>query len=512
MNDFGVLSLLPPILAIVLAFITKNVLFSLFCGIFIGATMLAGWNPILGFVNAIGDFIIPNMGDTWNAGVILMTLFVGVFAALLERGGGATAFGKKMENRIHTRKQAQIAAWIGGLMIFFSDSSNSVIVGPIFKPITDRVKVSREKLAYICDSTAATIPVLIPITAWGALIFGIIKDHLPEGTNLMSVFVKSIPFDIYPILAIIMVFYIAITGWDFGSMRKAEKRAYEEGKVLSDNAQPLKKDFNLDIPKGSNPTIWDMIIPLIVLIVSLFAVFLWTGGFPEVGFVEAISNSDSMLGLSVAFFLGSIAASIMTKRSKVMTVKQIGETWTIGFSQMIEAILILILSWSIGSVVTKVGTADFIVRVTKGLITPGVMFITIFVSACLTSFATGTSWGTFAIFLPIAIPLALENDISVFPAIGAALAGGLFGDHCSPISDSTILASLGASCDHLDHVKTQSPYAIVCAIASICGYVVAAITNNGFLSLAAGLVVMLAIVFVLNKLEVNRENETVKGH
>lgn len=510
MSDFGVLSLLPPLLAIVLAFITKNVLFSLFFGVFIGATMLAGWNPILGFVNSIGDFIIPNMADSWNAGVILMTLFVGVFAAMLERGGGATAFGKKMENRIRTRKQAQIAAWIGGLVIFFSDSSNSVLLGPIFKPITDRVKVSREKLAYICDSTAATVPVLIPITAWGAFIMGIMKNHLPDGTNPMSIFMKSVPFYLYPILAILMVFYIGATGWDFGPMKKAEKRSYEEGKVLADGAQPLKKDFDIEVPQDANPTIWDMIIPLVVLVVSLFAVFLWTGGFPQVGFVEAISNSDTMLGLSVAFFLGSIIASIMTRRSKVMAVKEIGETWTIGFSQMIEAILILILSWSIGSVVSEVGTASFIVRVTEGLITPGVMFITIFIAACITSFATGTSWGTFAIFLPIAIPLALENDISVYPAIGAALAGGLFGDHCSPISDSTILASLGASSDHIDHVKTQLPYAIVAAIASVFGYIVAALTDSGFLALVTSIIIMIIIVYVIQKLEISRENKPAK--
>lgn len=347
MNDFGILSLLPPVLAIILAFITKNVLFSLFCGVFIGATMVAGGNPIIGFLGAIGDYIIPNMGDTWNAGVILMTLFVGVFAAVLERGGGATAFGKQMENRIHTRKQAQVAAWIGGMMIFFSDSSNSVLVGPIMKPITDRAKVSREKLAYICDSTAATVPVLIPITAWGALIMGIIKDFFPDGNNLMSIFVKSIPFNLYPITAILMVLYIALTGWDFGSMRRAEKRAYEEGKLLSDHAQPLKKEFSVKIPEYARPSIWDMIIPLIVLIVSLFAVFLWSGDFPEKGFVEAISNSDTNLGLSVAFFLAAIVASLMSKSSKMMTAKQIEKTWISGFAQMVDAILILILSWSV---------------------------------------------------------------------------------------------------------------------------------------------------------------------
>lgn len=274
MNDFGILSLLSPILAIVLAFITKNVLLSLFCGVFVGATMGAGWNPVLGLLDTMGKYIIPSMGDEWNAGVILMTLFVGVFAAFLERGGGATVFGESVQDKIKTRSSAQVSTWLGGMLIFFSDSSNSVIVGPIFKPITDRVKVSREKLAYICDSTAATVPSMIPITAWGALIMGIIKDFIPEDANVMSAFVKSVPYNLYTITAVLMVLYVAVTGFDFGPMRKAEKRAYEEGKVLADDAQPLKQEFSINIPEGATPTLWDMVIPLIVLIVSLFAVFL----------------------------------------------------------------------------------------------------------------------------------------------------------------------------------------------------------------------------------------------
>ena len=505
MNDFGILSLLPPILAIVLAFITKNVLLSLFCGVFVGATMGAGWNPVLGLLDTMGKYIIPSMGDEWNAGVILMTLFVGVFAAFLERGGGATVFGESVQDKIKTRSSAQVSTWLGGMLIFFSDSSNSVIVGPIFKPITDRVKVSREKLAYICDSTAATVPSMIPITAWGALIMGIIKDFIPEDANVMSAFMKSVPYNLYTISAILMVLYVAVTGFDFGPMRKAEKRAYEEGKVLADDAQPLKQEVIIEIPEGATPSLWDMVIPLIVLIVSLFAVFRWTGRFPGKGFFEALSNADSRLGLAVAFFLASIAASIMTKRSKVMTSKEIGETWTAGFSQMVDAILILILSWSIGSVTVDVGTADFIVGVTKGVITPGVMLIAIFLSACLTSFATGTSWGTFAIFLPIAIPIAIANNMPIYPAIGASIAGGMFGDHCSQISDSTILASFGANSDHLAHVKTQIPYALVCAISSIIGFIVAAITNNPLLTVVTTLALMMIITYVLHTMDKKKE-------
>src|SRR5690554_100822 len=502
MGDFGILSLLPPLLAIVLAFITKNVLLSLFCGVLVGATMLAGGNIILGFVDTVGEYLIPQMGDSWNASVILMTLFVGVFSALLERGGGAQAFGRAMEKKIRTRKQAQTATWLGGLMVFFSDSSNSVLLGPIFKPITDRVKVSREKLAYICDSTASSIPLLLPITAWGAYIMGILRNELPEGTNLFSVLAQSAPYNIYTIAAIVMVLMIAITGFDFGPMKRAEDRAKKEGKVLADGASPLKKELSKELPTNAKPTIWDMIVPLLSLIITLFVVFLWTGGFPEVGFVEALSNADTMLGLSVAFFVGAIVASIFTRKSRVLKGKEIFSTWTDGFSQMIEAILILVLSWCIGAVTSDVGTAAYIVEITQGLITPGVMFVVIFAAAAVTGFSTGTSWGTFAIFLPIAVPLAIANDISIYPAIGAALAGGLFGDHCSPISDSTVLASLGASSDHLDHVKTQLPYAISAAIASVVGYMIVAATNNVWLGLISTLVILFGIVFIANKVSI----------
>lgn len=510
MDGFGILSLLPPLLAIVLAFISRNVLLSLFCGVLLGSTMAAGWNPIVGLVDSIGKYIIPSMGDSWNASVILMTLFVGVFSALLERGGGAIAFGKSMEKHIHTRKQAQLSSWLGGILIFFSDSSNSVLVGPILKPVTDRLKVSREKLAYICDSTASSVPLLLPITAWGAFIMGIYKDSFPADTNLISVFVKSTPFNLYTIAAIILVAVIALTGWDFGPMRKAEERARREGKVLADGASPLKKELDIKISDDAKPTIWDMIIPLITLIVTLFGIFLWTGGFPEKGFIEAISNANTMLGLSVSFFVAAIVASIMSRRSGVLNGKNLTKTWTDGFSQMMEAILILILSWAIGSVTKEIGTAAYIVEVTKGVITPGIMFVTIFISACITAFATGTSWGTFAIFLPIAVPLALASNISVYPAIGAALAGGLFGDHCSPISDSTILASLGASSDHMDHVKTQLPYAISAAVASVFGYIATAITNSGIISIVVTLIVMIAIVYVMHKIDVNKELKVSK--
>ena len=502
--DFGIWSILPPLLAIVLAFITKNVLLSLIVAVFAGATMLAG-NPLVGLVDVFGNYMIPKIAEPFNAGVIAMTLFVGCFSIMLERGGGAWAFGQSVKDKIKTPKQGQIAAWLGGLMIWFSDSSNSVIVGPILRGVTDRLKVSREKLAYICDSTASSVPLLLPITGWGALVMGIYKDQFPEGTNLVDIFVKSVPFNHYTITIILMVFVIAVTGWDFGPMRKAEIRAQKYGKLVADDAF-IKKSEPFVLKEGAHPTAWGLIIPLIVLIASLFAAMYYTGPKGQ-GFMNTITNSDTMLSLTIAFFLASLVGVLIAMKNKVLNFREGYQVFVDGFQQMIEAIMILIFAWCIGGVTTDVGAADYIVNVTRGFMTPGIMFLSIFLTACITSFATGSSWGSFAIFLPIAIPLALANDIAVYPAIGAALAGSLFGDHCSPISDSTILASLGASCDHLAHVKTQLPYALLAAISSLVGYVVAAITMNGIISLGVTLACMIILLFFVHKLDVKRNPE-----
>ncbi len=503
--DFGMLSLLPPVLAIVLAFITKNVLLSLFCAVFVGATMISG-NPLVGFVDVFDKYMIPNMSDSWNAGVIAMTLFVGCFSVMLERGGGAYAFGKSVENKITTRKQGQISAWIGGLMIWFSDSSNSVIVGPILKTVTDRLRISREKLAYICDSTASSVPLLLPITGWGAMVMGIYKNELPVDTNLVDVFIKSVPFNLYTITIIVMVFVIAITGWDFGPMKKAEERAYKYGKLVNDNVS-IKKMETKELPEGSNPTALGLIIPIMVLIVSLFATLIYTGP-KDAGVMASIIGGSTMTSLTVAFFLASLVGVLFAMKAKVLDFKESYLVFVDGFKQMIEAILILVFSWCIGGVTKDVGASSFIVESTSSFMTPGIMLISIFIVACCTSFATGTSWGTFAIFLPISIPLALASGVSIYPAIGASLAGGLFGDHCSPISDSTILASLGASCDHLDHVKTQLPYALLAAVSSIIGYVVASITMNGLISLAVSIICMIVLLYTMQTIEGKKAKET----
>lgn len=512
--EFGILALLPPIIAIVLAMITKQVLVSLFVGIWVGATMLSGWNPIVGMIDSFRNFIIPSMGDSWNASVLLMTMFVGAFSAILERGGGAHAFAEALKDKVKTRKQGQLISWLGGVAIFFSDSSNPVVVGPIFRPITDLVKISREKLAYIVDSTSAAMPILLPFTAWGAYVIGIIAqqfNHIGYTESPMSAFVMAAPFQFYTIAAILMVFIIGFTGIDYGPMKQAEKRALLEGKVMRDGAKPLRKDISVAIPEGARPTIWNMAGPLISLVVLIFGMFLWTGGFPEKGLLEALGNASSMTSLVFAFFVASLVGVFFAVKTKVFTLSSAMETWFEGIRQMMDALLILILAWAIGSVSGAVGTSAYIVGVTEHFLTPTMMYVAIFIAASITSFSTGTSWGTFAIFLPISIPLAAAVGAPMAPAIAVALSGGIFGDHCSPISDTTVLSSMGATCDHMDHVNTQLPYAVTAAAAAVVGYFIAGATGSAMLGLVGTLVALVALVLVLNRLWGEKVEEAAKA-
>lgn len=510
MDNFGILSLLPPLLAIIMAIVTKQTVLSLFVGILVGATMLAGWNPLLGLINAIGDFIVPSMGDSWNASVLLLMIFIGPFALILERGGGASAFADKLTSKVTTRKQGTILTWLGGVAVFFSDSSNPVIVGPIFRPITDRLKISREKLAYIVDSTSATMPALLPFTAWGAYIIGIIRNQFEAigyNGNPMAAFVEGVPYQYYTIGAVIGVFLFSLTGIDFGPMKKAEDRAFKEGKVISDSSEPIESLEEIKIPERANPTIWNMLAPIIILIILIFAMFLWTGGFPERGALEALGNANSMLSLNFAFFIAGLVALFLAIKAKVFKIRDAWRMYLQGIGQMIEAILVLILAWALGSVCKNVGTSDYVVNISQNVLTPSTMLLVIFIASAFTGFTTGTSWGTFAIFIPIAIPLAISIDAPIAAAVSAAISGGIFGDHCSPISDTTILSSMGSSCHHIDHVTTQLPYAAMIAIASAIGYVVTGFTSGAIIGLIVTLVLIYVFILLGGKLESIREKE-----
>lgn len=503
METIGILSLLPPIIAIALAIITKQVVVSLFAGIWIGATLLASYNPIQGFADSFSEYVFPSMGDSYNASVIFMVFFCGAFSLLLERSGGAQAFADTLAPKVKSRKGAQLTAAAGGTIYFISDSSNPVLIGPIFKPLTDKMKVSREKLAYICDSTTASMPTLFFFTAWGAYISSIVAEEfklLDIKQSVTSTYVSSAPFMVYIIIAVSLVWIISFTGWDFGPMKRAEERAWKTGELVAKKDQTKNLLRKVELPEDAKPTIWNMIIPIVALLITIFTCFLWTGGFPKVGALEALGNANSMLSLVIGFLIGAVVCAFMCVKSKALTLKGAVSTFFEGISQMTEIALILTLAWGIGSVCKGVGTTAFVINTTESFMTPTLLFVSVFVISAATAFATGTSWGTFAIYLPLAIPMAVAIGAPVEIAIGTVVSGGIFGDHCSPISDTTILSSMGASCDHIAHVRTQLPYALIGATATAVSYLISGqlVDNLGMgLTSAIGIIIALVIAVII---------------
>ena len=482
-------------LAIVLALTTKQVLISLMAAVWVGATLINDYNPITGLYSAFGDYVFPALGNPDNAAVVVMVVFCGSLSYLMETGGGAKVFAETLAKKIRGRKGAQVLTAAGGTAIFFSDSTNPVLIGPVFKPLSDKMKVSREKLAYIVDATSATMPSMFFFTAWGAYILNILQQQLEiigVEKNGIIAFNEAVPFMFYTIGAVIFVYFIAVTGFDYGPMMKAEKRAQEEGKLVADGDATEKLLRTVEIPEGATPKLSSMLVPIAVLVIVIFAGLLWTGGFPKVGIGEAMANAASTKSLVVAFFVASIVAACYTIKDKVYTVKEAIGAFMTGIGQMMETCCILVLAWSIGSVCTAVGTTNYVISITEGFLTPAMMYVVLFLVCALTAFCTGTSWGTFAIYLPISVPLAAAIGAPIAPAVGLVVSGGIFGDHCSPISDTTVLSSMGSSCNHIAHVSTQLPYAVTVAAAAAIAYLFVGLTAES-LGLGVAAVIGIAI-------------------
>lgn len=511
-----ILAILPPLLAITLAIITKQVILSLFVAIFAGALMLNFGNPWTALYDAFFTYILPQFEDTDHQRIICFTAFCGGLSVMLEKGGGAKAFADALtRSLIKTRRGGQIATGIGGVAIWFSDSTNPVLVGPIFRPITDKLRISREKLAYIVDSTTAAVPTLFAVSAWGAYIIGLISTFYNDNgisANAQDSFLHSIPFQYYTIGSIIFVFIIAISGWDYGPMKHAEDRARLTGCVISENAE-IKAREELELPIGAHPTIWNMIIPLISLILLIFAGLAYTGNAKANGFIGSLSEGSSLRSLVIAFLLTAVVSGALSIKTKVMNFKKAVGTFISGCCSMMEIIIIMMLAWGIGGVCKACGTSAFVVMIAENFLTPVTMCAIIFIAGCLVSFSTGSSWSVFAIFIPIAVPMALAIGAPVGMAIGAVLSGGIFGDHCSPISDTTVLSSFGSSCNHIDHVRTQLPYAVTVAVCSLIGYMVVGIIGGaGIIGLIITLFLEMFAAFLLNrKIGRGRDKISVKS-
>ncbi len=456
----GPLSLLPASVAILLAFITRNTVFSLAVACLAG--VLVAGEGFIGFPN----LLVGALGNEDFSWILLLEFFIGILIAFFQRTGAILNFSQFIENRRMTRKRVQLIAWFMGMFVYFSDYFSPLFVGSTMRALSDRFKISREKLAYICDSTSAPVSILVPITGWAVLVAGLIIGMGPieDPGDAMMVFITSIPFNIYAILAVVMVGLIASNIIpDFGPMKVAEKRAMEEGKLVRDGAQPLMGDELTSIepfPGIKTSLIWNFIFP--VLLVIVFAI----------GSVIITASAKPMEAFMLAAFMAGIVMRIQG-----VPLNEITTTAMSGIKGIMPAVVILAFAYALNDLSAALNTADYIVAATEGWLTPSLLPMLAFLITGFIAFSTGTSWGTYAIMIPIAVPLAFnfsddELNTMVYATLAAVAGGGVFGDHCSPLSDTSILASTGAASDHIDHIKTQLPYAALIGLISVGLYLV----------------------------------------
>ena len=488
--DVGILSIVPIVLTIGLAVWTKNVILSLFTGLFCSVLIISGGNPVTALTSTIGEYIIPRLLDSYNAGIIVLLAFIGGFVTLLEKSGGAEAFARKVANFIDTRCKTQLAAWLGGILVFFSELGTPMIVGPIFAPIFKKMRISKEKLAWILDSTASPVCVLIPFIGWGVTSMGLIQAEFDNlGITAITdwtAFCKAIPYQIYPILCLCIVPLVAWTGREFGAMAKAEENARKG--IFSNMPKEEVPKKNMLTNNNVSPLV--VILPLVILFITLFGI-LAPKGFP----VKQVPGGEFRIALISGYLLAAITMILLMSRYKVMSIKDGISTYIKGCGKLYDCMIMLILAWGLSAAGDVIGTSEFIVSITQGTVPYWMVPSIVFLIGAVMSFATGTSWGTFAIVMPIAIPMAYHLDASLFVTIGAVLSGGLFGDHCSPVSDTTILSASGANCELIDHTWTQIPYALICAVVSFFGFMVASITESVIITVLC--VVVMAIVYLV---------------
>lgn len=457
MNTIGWLAILPPLMAIILAILTRQVFISLGLGIWVGWIILSHGNPLSGMAATL-EALVKVFQDADNIRIILFCALIGSLIALTQRSGGVSGFVNYLDDRnwIRNRRGARLLAWLLGIIIFIESSIKILVVGTICRPIFDKMKISREKLAYIADSTSAPICMLVPLNAWGAFVIGLLATQGVE--EPISVLIKSIPLNFYAIITVLMVLVMALTGLDFGPMRRAECRVAEEGKLVRDGAIPPVDQNIIEMKpiESHSHLARNMVIPVLVMSLAMPLFLLITGQ----GNITHGSGSTAVLW---SVLLAIATAGVLYRVQKLMSVKEIMDLIMKGAGGMISLAILMILAFALGQTCKLLGTGDYIATLTAPLLSTKSVPALIFAVSALVAFATGTSFGTFALMIPLAIPLAAATHGYLPLVVSAVLAGGVFGDHCSPISDTTIVASMAAACDHIDHVNTQLPYALVSA-------------------------------------------------
>ncbi len=489
-----ILSLLPPVIAIVLALITKEVYSSLIIGIIVGGVIYAGGNFEGVIKHVISDGFVNSLADSYNMGILIFLVLLGTLVSMMNKAGGSAAFGRWASKHIKSRIGAQLATMALGVLIFIDDYFNCLTVGSVMRPVTDRNNVSRAKLSYLIDATAAPVCIIAPISSWAAAVAGFARGAGAE--NGISLFVSAIPYNFYALLTIVMMIFISLSKLDYGPMKLHEKNAVEKGDLFTcgNRIDDDKTEVN---EKGR---VCDLVIPVVILIICCVIGMIYSGGFfSGENFITAFSNSDASVGLAYGAGFAMIIIVIYFLIRRVIPFKSIMESLPEGFKAMVPAILILTCAWTLKAMTDSLGAKIFISQLIQGTAGAFQSFLPaiIFLIAVGLSFATGTSWGTFGILIPIVLSVFSSGEPITIVAISACMAGAVCGDHCSPISDTTIMASAGAQCDHINHVSTQLPYALTVAGVSAVSYIIAGFVPNWLIVLPISIALMIGTLFVI---------------
>ena len=501
-------SLLPAIIAIALALITKEVYSSLFIGIVVGGLLYSGFSFTGTIEHVFVDGMIAQLSDSWNVGILIFLVVLGSMVMLMNRAGGSAAFGKWAVEHVKTKAGAQIATILLGILIFIDDYFNCLTVGSVMRPLTDKHKISREKLAYLIDATAAPVCIIAPISSWAAAVTGFV-----DGANGLTLFVRAIPYNFYALLTITMMLTLTLADFDYGPMKKIEKDSLKELKERAEGKEPNASMAGATDqphpPVSAKGKVIHLVLPIVALIICCVIGMIYTGGFfAGESFIDAFSNSDASVGL----VYGSVAALLITQiffmATRVLNFTECMNTISEGFKSMVPAILILTFAWTLKSMTDSLGAADYVAGLVQNVAGNGAFMnflpAIVFAVGAFLAFATGTSWGTFGILIPIVVNVFsgdMNNELMII-AISACMAGAVCGDHCSPISDTTIMASAGAQCNHIGHVSTQLPYAITAAIVSMVAYIFAGFIRNWLICLPIGIILMVVTLLAIKKADV----------
>lgn len=495
----SIYSLIPPVVAIVLALITKEVYSSLFVGILIGGVFWSGFRFEKTITHVFQDGIVGVLSDSYNVGILVFLVVLGIMVCMMNKAGESAAFGRWASKHIKTRVGAQLTTILLGVLIFIDDYFNCLTVGSVMRPVTDQHNVSRAKLSYLIDATAAPVCIIAPISSWAAAVTGFVK-----GEDGFSIFIRAIPYNFYAILTVVMMVTIVALKFDYGPMKLHEKNAVKGDLYTTEDRPYATAENEMEEGKGN---VIDLVLPILVLIVCCIIGMIYTGGFfSGTGFVKAFSGSDASVGLMLGSFFAFIITVIFYAVRRVLSFSDSMSCVPEGFKAMVPAILILTFAWTLKAMTDSLGAAEFVAngmqKAAGGLVSllPAIIFLV----GCFLAFATGTSWGTFGILIPIVVAVfSGTNEQMMIISISACMAGAVCGDHCSPISDTTIMASAGGQCNHVNHVTTQLPYAITAAIVSCVSYVIAGFVRNPFICMPVSIVLMIGTLLVIR--QVTRE-------